>query len=324
MGGWTLTTRRAAAGVALAFLVGGCSSPGTPISAISPTFGSISPSKSPHASPSPSKSRTAPAEPKVANPFEDASLVRFLAGQSGVVTAALYDKNTNQTWVYHPGVLEYTASIVKVEIMGTALWEAQSSGGQLPAAEAELMVPMIEESDNDSASALLSDVGGTSKIGQFDRLAGLTDTTPAGTYPMIPGSPAPGWPGWGLTTTTAKDQVILVKHFAYHNSLLTDAQRHYGLGLMEQVVDGQNWGVSYGLTEPGTTVALKNGWIPFPEPLQYTAALWQINSIGWIHGHGRNYVLAVLTRNNPTMQYGEDTIQYISQFVYSQLGTPGR
>lgn len=316
MGGWTRTTRRAAAGVVLAFLAAGCSSPGTPIS-INPTLGPSS-SKSPHASPSHSN-RTGATKTTLHNPFTDASLASFLAGRSGVVTAALYDKRTNQMWVYHPGKLEYAASIVKVEIMGTALWEAQSSGGRLPATQAQLMTPMIEASDNNSASALLSDVGGTSKVGQFDRLAGLTDTTPAGTDPTIPGSP--GWPGWGLTTTTAKDEVILVRHFAYHNSLLTDAQRHYGLGLMEQIEAGQNWGVSYGLTQPGTTVALKNGWIPFPQALQYTAAAWQINSIGWIHGHGRNYVLAVLTRNNPTMQYGEDTIQYISRQVFAKLGS---
>jgi hypothetical protein len=256
--------------VALAFLVAGCSSPGTPIN-INPTINGFSPSGSPHASPTESI-HTVQTKPMLPNPFKNPSLATYLTGRSGVVTAALYDKKTNQMWVYHPGVLEYAASIVKVQIMGTALWEAQPSGGQLPAAQAQLVPPMIEASDNNAASSLLSAVGGTTKIGQFDRLAGLTDTTPAGTFPVIPGSPAPGWPGWGLTTTTAKDQVTLVKRFAYHNTLLTDAQRRYGLGLMEQVETGQNWGVSSGLTQPGTTVALKNGWIPFPQPLTYTAA----------------------------------------------------
>jgi hypothetical protein len=222
-------------------------------------------------------------------------------------------------WLYNKGKLEYTASIVKVEILGTALWEVRPAGGQLPASQASLARPMIEASDNGSASAMLSAVGGTAKIAQFDQMAGLTSTSPHDTYPVIPGSPAPGWPGWGLTTTSAKDEVILVEHFAYHNSLLTDQQRHYALGLMENVEAGQNWGVSIGVP-PGTTIALKNGWIPFPQALTYTAAAWQINSIGWIHGHGRNYVLAVLTRDNPTMQYGEHTIAHISRYVYSQLG----
>ncbi len=317
MGGWTLTTRRAAAGVALAFLVGGCSSPGTPISAISPTFGSISPSKSPHASPSPSKSRTAPAEPKVANPFEDASLVRFLAGQSGVVTAALYDKNTNQTWVYHPGVLEYTASIVKVEIMGTLLRRAQNGQPLTPTEQSELD-SMIEISDNTSASDLLYDVGGPPAVQRFDDLAGLTDTTPHATNPPIPGTP---WPAWGLTSTTARDQVTLVKRFVYPNNVLTGASRSQGLTLMKSVEVGQNWGVSYGVL-PGTTVALKNGWIEFPDALPYASMPggWQINSIGWIKGHGRNYVLAVLTNNDPSEQYGIDTIQGISQQVFTMLG----
>jgi Beta-lactamase enzyme family len=312
MGGRTRIAPAAAA-AALAFLAAGCSSPGTPITGASPTGDGFTHSKSPDAHPSRTKQ---PGQPKLPDPFK--SLVSYLRSRQGIVTAALWNARTKQLWVYNRGVVEYTASIVKVEILGTALWE-QSSGGPLPATQASLAQPMIEASDNNSASALLSAVGGTTKVAQFDQMAGLMDTSPHGTYPVIPGSPAPGWPGWGLTTTTAKDQVVLVRHFAYHNSLLTDQQRHYALGLMKNVEAGQNWGVSFGVP-PGTTIALKNGWIPFPQALQYTAAAWQINSIGWIHGHGRNYVLAVLTRDNPTMLYGEDTIAHISRYVYSQLG----
>src|SRR5215510_12420600 len=116
----------AAAAAALAFLAAGCSSPGTPITG--PTENGFTHSKSPDARPS----RTKHPAPALHNPFKNAGLISFLASRQGVVTAALYDKNTNQLWQYNKGKLEYTASIVKVEILGTALWEVRSADGQLP------------------------------------------------------------------------------------------------------------------------------------------------------------------------------------------------
>lgn len=234
-----------------------------------------------------------------------------------MITAALYDGRAKRLWVYNESAKQYTASIVKVQIMGTALWEAQTKGGPLPPAQAALMVPMIEQSDNTSATRLLADVGGPSAVLRFDQAAGLTGTSPHAAYPAIPGTP--GWPAWGLTTTTARDQVVLLKRFAFPNRLLTDANRHYGLSLMQHVESDQGWGVSAGVA-PGTTVALKNGWLPFYDTLPLAkAGGFQIDSIGWVSGHGRDYLLAVLTRDNPSMQYGIDTIEAISRRIYAAL-----
>jgi beta-lactamase class A len=194
--------------------------------------------------------------------------------------------------------------------MGTALARAQATGRPLSGAQAALMTTMIENSDNQSATTLLADVGGHKAIGRFDRSAGLTNTTPS-TLALIPGT---SLPGWGLTTTTALDQVRLVARFAYRNAVLSDASRGYGLHLMENVEADQNWGVSGGVPA-GSTVALKNGWLPLA-PTNY----WQVNSIGWISGHGRDYVLAVLTANNPTEAYGIATIEAVSRAVYTDLG----
>jgi hypothetical protein len=230
------------------------------------------------------------------------------------VTAALYDARTQRTWLLHPRSAQDTASIVKVEIMGTALQEAAAAGRALPAAEAELMPSMIENSDNDSATALLADVGGPAALARFDRSAGMTDTTPS-TLALIPGT---SLPGWGLTTTTALDEVTLVSKFAYPNAVLSGASRHYGLSLMEHVEADQDWGVSGGVPA-GTTVALKNGWLPLGP------SDWQVNSIGWIFGHGRNYVLAVLTRGSPTEAYGIETVETIARDVYrSRASDPRR
>jgi beta-lactamase class A len=230
-----------------------------------------------------------------------------------VVTAALYDARTGHTWVLNPRSVQYTASIVKVEIMGTALQEAAAAGQQLPESEAALMRPMIENSDNDAATALLSDVGGPSAVARFDRSVGMRHTTPS-TLAFIPGT---SLPGWGLTTTTALDEVSLVSDFAYPNPVLDGASRRYGLSLMKHVESDQSWGVSAGVGA-GATVALKNGWLPVQ------TAKWQVDSIGWISGHGRNYVLAVLTAGSPTEEYGISTIEALARDVYRAQRDPAR
>jgi hypothetical protein len=84
---------------------------------------------------------------------------------------------------------------------------------------------------------------------------------------------------------------------------------------MEHVVREQRWGVSAGVA-PNAVAALKNGWLPRSDP-----AHWRVNSIGWIKGERRNYVVAVLTDHNPSMQYGIDTIQQLSRMLWNRLGS---
>ena len=295
--------RRLAAAAVLALAIAGCSAaPPAPSPTTDPsTSGGLT-----TATPTPSS--TGPRQH--ASPF--AGLAGYLSHRRGVVTAAVYDRRTGRTWIYHRGIRQHTASIVKVEIMGAALHEAQVAGRALATAEQTLIRLMIENSDNAAATSMLAKVGGPSAVKRFDLLAGLTDTTPS-RLKYIPGTTLPGW---GLTTTTALDEVRLVKRFAYPNSLLSAASRRYGLNLMEHVESDQAWGVSgrtSGGLPSGTTIALKNGWLPLPN------SGWQVNSIGWVSGHGRDYVLAVLTNHSPSFPYGIDTIDGIAHLVFGAL-----
>jgi len=117
----------------------------------------------------------------------------------------------------------------------------------------------------------------------------MNQTTTA-TLALIPGTQLPGW---GLTTTSAYDEAMLVSKFAFANLVFNNADRKYGLTLMEHIKADQAWGVTgFGLPA-GTTVALKNGRVPIPP-----TNLWQVNSIGWTKGHSGNYVPAVLTQGS--------------------------
>lgn len=300
---------RQGAGIAiLALVAAACSSPAAP-SDPSTSSGSTVPAatRTPVTAPS--------SHPRGVSPF--ASLAGYLAQRQGTITAAVYDRRTGRFWVWNGRVREDTASIVKVEIMGTALRAAQDARAPLPADEQALIPPMIENSDNNAATAMLAKVGGPSAVMRFDRLAGLTQTT-VSTLKFIPGSNPP-LPGWGLTKTTALDEVRLVSRFAYPNAILSGASRKYGVDLMEHVESDQAWGVSGGVPA-GVTVALKNGWLPHNLAADSD---WQVNSIGWIFGHGRNYVVAVLTSHSSSQAYGEETIRAIASKMFAELGPGG-
>ena len=221
----------------------------------------------------------------------------YLAGRQGSVTAAVYDATTDNTQLLNPGVQDITASIVKADILATALYQNQGSGQLLTSGEAALSVPMIEVSDNNAASGLFGAVGGPGGVSGFNQILGMNQTAPNG--------------AWGFTATTAADQVTLVKAVAYPNFVLGDPQRNYELSLMENVTPSQAWGVSGGVPG-GVTVALKNGWLP-------DGSGWHVNSIGWISGQGRNYVLAVLTSGDPDEGYGIATIQAVAATVWANL-----
>jgi hypothetical protein len=237
-----------------------------------------------------------PPSPAPVNPFTPA-LVNALDHRAGVVSAAVVDVGSGDLFEYRPGQGGITASIVKVQILGTLLWEAQSQGRGLSPNEQALATEMIEYSDNSAATALYDEVGGAPAVARFDRLAGMDSTFPN--------------PAWGLTVTTAGDQVTLLDHLVEGNPLLNDQSRAYELYLMEHVTPSQAWGVSAGAL-PGTTVALKNGWLP-------VSSGWTVNSVGWVDGYGRDYLISVLTDDEPSEAYGISSISMIAESAWANL-----
>jgi hypothetical protein len=249
-----------------------------------------------------------PAAPREhSDPFGTAA-TSYLSTRTGTAMAAVYDVTTNQTWRLGQGEPQAEASVVKLDVLETLLAERGGSG--LSASDQSLAQQMIEDSDNAAATSLWYEVGGGTRIRSFNTQAGLTQTSPSSCV-VCPGFP---WPGWGLSTTTPADQLVLLRELVKPSSLITNANRDYALSLMENVAPAQRWGVSGGVPAQ-VTVALKNGWLP----LDGTDSDWQINSVGWISGGGRNYLIAVLTTGNPNEQYGIDTIDQLAAMVWQNM-----
>ncbi len=257
----------------------------------------------------PTRSPQTATAPGHRDPFGTAA-ASYLSTRTGTVLAAVYDVRTGQTWRLGQGRPQAEASVVKLDVLETLLAE-RGHGGGLSAGDQSLASQMIEESDNTAATSLWYEVGGAARIRLFNSEAGLTQTTPSSCV-VCAGFP---WPGWGLSTTTPADQIALLRKLITPSSLLTDAERDYALSLLENVTPSQRWGVSGGVPAQAT-VALKNGWLP----LTVADSDWQINSVGWISGGGRNYLVAVLTTGSPTEQYGIDTIDQLSAMVWQNMG----
>ena len=230
------------------------------------------------------------------NPFANPALRAYLRRRGGNVTAAAYDVNSGATYVYRPGVREQTASIIKVDILATLLHETQARGG-LSGGQMAVAQGMIEASDNDDATTLWDEAGGAPAVQAFDDEAGMDQTTANS--------------AWGLTTTTPLDQLKLLRLVMLPNDLLDPASRDYEYELMRHIIPFDTWGVSAGLGA-GATVAFKNGWLP-------VSAGWQVNSIGQVVGSGRHYLIAVMTNEQPTEDYGIGTIEAISAATWQAL-----
>ncbi|WP_416975233.1 serine hydrolase [Streptomyces sp. 4F14] len=222
-----------------------------------------------------------------------------LASRKGTVAVGVYDRTTNTNCTLRASSAYDSASVVKVTVLSTLLWDAQKSKRSLTAREKSLATAMITKSDNASTSTLWKQLGVT-KVKNFLKAAAMTQTKPG----------ANGY--WGLTQITVTDEQKLLKLLHAKNAVLTDGSRSYVNGLMSKVVSSQRWGTPYG-APAGVAVRVKNGW------LQRATNGWRVHSVGTFTGGGHDYTITVLTHGNSTMNYGIATIQGVAKVVHADL-----
>lgn len=234
-----------------------------------------------------------------------AALAQVLRSQTGYLAVGVTDLSSGVTASYHPHQLFHTASIVKADLLATLLLQAQRQHAGLSLAEQRLATSMIEESDNDSASALWETIGAAPGLAAADRILGLMHTEP-------------GPSGlWGLTATTVSDQLALLQALTSAHSPLTAASRHYELGLMRSVEPGENWGVT-AAADPGSSPAVKDGWLPDGSQ----SGLWVINSIGVLRHDGQRLLVGVLSSGQPTEAVGVSQVQAAARAAAASVTQP--
>jgi len=257
------------------------------------------------------------------------------------VSIAALDTVTGQSMQYGSSSGMVAASAVKAEILVATLLDHQDAGTSLSDADDLRATQMIESSDNDAATALFDEVGGTAAMN-------------AASVRLHMGHTSIGDDGYfGFTVTNAQDQITLLKSLVHPASPLDSNGRAYAMGLMRNVDTDESWGVtaasdtgsnpaspldsngrayamglmrnvdtdeSWGVTaasDTGSNPAVKNGWLP----VDSDEGRWAVTSIGVITAGGHETLLAVFTQHQDEEQYGIDFIERASKLVVAGLAT---
>lgn len=180
----------------------------------------------------------------------------------------------------------HSASTVKAMLLAAYLRMVAHEHRRLDADDRGLLYPMIHSSDNDAASEVLSVVG-EGRLDAVARAARMRDYEPGGAT-------------WGFTEISAAD---LARFFARLGAIVP--HRYYGFArwLLSTIEPSESWGIP-AVARPRWMVFFKGGWLPEIEGLVSQGARLE---------RGRTRLaIAVLTRDDPSMLYGERTIEGVT------------
>ncbi|HEX3511163.1 MAG TPA: serine hydrolase [Solirubrobacteraceae bacterium] len=209
---------------------------------------------------------------------------RFLESRAGRTAFAIVDSSGSVSGVRIHEHFE-SASVVKVMMLTAYLQRLAAAHRGLTAADTQLLYPMIHISDNEAASAVLARVG-EGALARVAREAGMSDY-----------APGVGW--WAFTQTSAADQARM---FAALPRLVPARFYGYARYLLSTIEPSQSWGVPP-VARPRWQVFFKTGALP-SQGLFSEAARLERGPL--------SFSLAVFTDGEPSMAYGEQTIEGVA------------
>jgi beta-lactamase family protein len=211
---------------------------------------------------------------------------RFARHRQGVVAFAVLDNRSNKIRGLHRAMRFRSASVVKAMMLVSVLRRAGKR--PLTVGERALLWPMITRSDNDAASAIYARIGDDG-LRRVARAAGMNRFSPSSV--------------WGVSQITAADQV---RFFLRIDRLVPRAHRRYARKVLSSITTEQRWGIAPVARRKRLKAFFKGGWVP---GITHQVALLQRKR------DGRRIALAVLTRDSPSMAYGEESIERVASRV---------
>lgn len=206
---------------------------------------------------------------------------RFLLARAGRTSFAVMDSAGHVAGLHLHEHFE-SASVVKVMMLTAYLQKVAAQHRGLDRADTSLLYPMIHVSDNEAASAVLARVG-EAALARVAREAGMSDYA-AGV----------GW--WAFTQTSAIDQVRLL---AALGRLIPRRFYGYARYLMSTIEPSQSWGIPP-IARPAWRVFFKTGELP---------SQGLFNEVALLERGPLAFEVAVFTDGDPSMAYGEQTIE---------------
>jgi hypothetical protein len=210
---------------------------------------------------------------------------RYLASRAGIKAFAVIDDYGRLSGV-NLHLRFHSASVVKSMLLAAYLRMLASDRSSLAAPGRDLLYPMIHSSDNGAASAVLAIVG-EANLDAVARAAGMRDYESGGAY-------------WGFTEVSAAD---LARFFYNLPAIIPRRFYSYARWLLSTIESSESWGIP-AVARPGFDVLFKGGWLPESEGL--------VNQVARLEGRGTHFALAILTREDPSMSYGEQTLEGVT------------
>ena len=214
-----------------------------------------------------------------------AAAARYLNSRGGSSALAVVDSQGHLAGVRLHEHFR-TASVVKAMMLVAYLQMRSAQHRGLNAGDRSLLYPMIHVSDNNAASAVLTTVG-AGALARLARQAGMADY-----------APGVGW--WAFTQTSAADQA---QFFSVLAQLIPSEFYGYARGLLSGIAPSQSWGVP-AIARPHWQVLFKGGWLPAEKVF---------NQVARLERPGVTFTIAVLTAGEPSMGYGEQTIEGVAE-----------
>jgi hypothetical protein len=181
-----------------------------------------------------------------------------------------------------------TASVVKAMLLVGYLRRLDAQGQRrIDPFSASFLYPMIHVSDNNAATQCWSIVGDAG-LYAVARLAGMTDFSVSGS--------------WGTAQLSPADQA---RFFFEMDSLVPREFVGYERFLLSTIVGWQTWSIPVVARPLGYNVFFKDGSEP-------TGLGQLVHQVARLEGHGRTFAMAVMTDGDPSMLYGEATIQGVA------------
>ena len=208
---------------------------------------------------------------------------RFARSREGTVAFAVLDERSTRVRGLRRTTRFRSASVVKAMMLVSVLRRAGKRS--LSETDRRRLKPMITRSDNAAASEIYAEIGAHG-LRRVARAAGMKKFTPAGP--------------WGVSQITAADQVRL---FLRIDKLIPRAHRRYARKLLSSITKEQRWGIAPVARRKNLKAFFKGGWV--------AGITHQVGLLERKRDRQR-IALAVLTRNSPSMAYGEKTIEGIA------------
>jgi hypothetical protein len=211
--------------------------------------------------------------------------VAYLDGRAGCTSLAVVDSHGRLAGVRLHEHFQ-SASVVKVMFLTAFLQRLSSVGRPVSAFDNSLLYPMIHESNNDAASAVLARVGAGAVL-RVARQASMRDY-----------APGVGW--WAYTQTSAADQA---RFFVAIERLIPHRFWPYARGLLARIEPEQSWGIPE-VARPRWQVFFKTGALPSEGLFNETARLER---------PGVTFTVSVFSTGDPSQAYGEETMRGVAE-----------